>query len=55
MILQTEFHSIWTTPWPDEKELFLKFFVCENRKFPYEILTFFLDKLYQKFLFLDST
>ena len=33
------------TPWPDEKDLFLKFVFRENRKFPYEILTFFLGKL----------
>ena len=48
-ILDTEFGSIWTTPWPDEKDLFLKFVICEIRKFPYEILTFFLGKLYQNF------
>ena len=48
-ILHTEFGSIWTTPWPDEKDLFLKFVICEIRKFPYEKLTFFLGKLYQKF------
>ena len=51
-ILDTEFGSIWTTPWPDEKDLFLKFVICEIRKFPYEKLTFFLGELYQKlFLF----
>ena len=44
-ILDTEFGSIWTTPWPDEKDLFLKFVICEIRKFPYEILTSFLCKL----------
>ena len=44
-----QFGSLWTTPWPDEKDLFLKFVICEIRKFPYEILTFFLGKLYQKF------
>ena len=44
-ILHTEFGSIWTTPWPDEKDLFLKLFIRKNRKFPYEKLTFFLDKL----------
>ena len=36
---------IWTTPWPHEKDLFLKFVIREIRKFPYEKLTFFLDKL----------
>ena len=25
-ILDTQFGSIWTTPWPDEKDLFLKFY-----------------------------
>ena len=48
-ILDTKFGSLWTTPWPDEKDLFLKFVICEIRKFPYEKLTFFLGKLYQKF------
>ena len=48
-ILHTEFNLVWTTPWPDEKDLFSKFVICEIRKFPYEILTFFLGKLYQKF------
>ena len=44
-----QFGSLWTTPWPDEKDLFLKFVIREIRKFPYEKLTFFLGKLYQKF------
>ena len=48
-ILHTEFGMIWTTPWPDEKDLFLKFVIREIRKFPYENLIFFLDKLYQNF------
>ena len=47
-ILHTEFGLIWTTPLPDEKDLFLKFVIREIRKFPYEKLTFFLGKLYQK-------
>ena len=50
-ILDTEFGSIWTTPWPDERDLFLKLVICEIRKFTYENLTFFLGKLYQKFFF----
>ena len=33
------------TPWPDEKDLFLKFVIREIRKFPIEKLTFFLGKL----------
>ena len=48
-ILNTKFGSLWTTPWPFEKDLFLKFVICEIRKFPYEKLTFFRGKLYQKF------
>ena len=45
MILHTEFGLIWTTPWPDEKDLFLKFANREIRKFPNEKLTIFLVKL----------
>ena len=30
---------------PMKKDLFLKFVICEIRKFPYENLTFFRDKL----------
>ena len=48
-ILHTEFGLISTTPWSDERDLFLKFVICEIRKFPYEKLTFFRGKLYQKF------
>ena len=48
-ILDNKFGSLWTTPWPDQKDLFLKFVICEIRKFPYANLTFFLGKLYQKF------
>ena len=44
-----QFGSLWTTPWPDEKDLFLKFDIREIFKFPYENLTFFLGKLHQKF------
>ena len=40
------------SPWPGEGDLFLKLVIREIRKFPYENLTLFLDKLYQKlFLF----
>ena len=49
MILHAEFGLIWTTPWPDEKDLFLKFLFREIQKVPNEILTFFLSKLHQKF------
>ena len=48
-ILHTEFDLIWTTPWPDEKDSFLKLIIREIRKSPYEKITFFLGKLYQKF------
>ena len=34
---------------PMKKTFFLKFVICEIRKFPYEKLTFFLGKLSQKF------
>ena len=40
VILHTEFGLIWTTPWPDEKDLFLNFSNCEICKVPYENLTF---------------
>ena len=39
MILHTEFGLIWTTPWPDEKELFSKFSkfaIREICNIPYE-------------------
>ena len=49
MILHTDFGLIWTTPWPDEKDLFLKVDNRENRKFSYENPTFLLGQLYQKF------
>ena len=50
--LHTKFGLIWRTSWPDKKGLFLKFLFREIQKVPYEILTFFLVKLYQKlFLF----
>ena len=32
MILHTEFGLIWTTPWPDEKEFFLKFSKIPNSR-----------------------
>ena len=48
-ILHTMFGLIWTTSWLDKKDLFLKFLFREIQKVPYEKLTFFLGKLYQKF------
>ena len=51
MILHNEFGLIWTTPWSDEKDLFLKLVIREIRKFPYEILTFFPRQLIAKILF----
>ena len=54
-ILHTEFGLVWTTPWPDEKDLFLKLFIREIRKFPYEKLNFFLGKLYQKFFLVSHS
>ena len=48
-ILHTKFGLIWTTSWPNKIYLFLKFLFREIQKIPYEILTFFLGKLHQKF------
>ena len=43
MWIYTEFGLIWKHfPWPDEKDLFLKFEIREIRKFPYEKLIFFI-------------
>ena len=39
VILNTEFGLIWTTPWPDEEEVFQnsqKFAIREIRKIPYQ-------------------
>ena len=51
VILHAEFGLIWTTPWPDEKDLFLKFFFREIHKVPYEILSFFPRQAILKILF----
>ena len=51
VILNTEFGLIWTTPWPDEKGLFLKFLFREIQKVLYENPTFFLVNLNKKKLF----
>ena len=40
-ILHTEIVSVWITSWPFQKDLFLKLFFGNNRKFPYETLTFY--------------
>ena len=48
-ILHTKFGLIWTTSWPDKKDLFLKIIFREIQKVPYEILTFFLGQLHQQF------
>ena len=53
VILLAEFGLIWSTPWPDEKDLFLKFLFREIQKVRYEILTFFLGNLYQKVCFVS--
>ena len=50
-------YRVWlilTTSWSNKKGLFLKFVIREIRKFPYEKLTFFLGKLYQKFFLSQS-
>ena len=49
VILHNQFGLIWLSPWPDEKDLFLKLLIWNNSKFPYEKLIFFLGKLYQRF------
>ena len=51
-IIHTKFGLIWTTSWPDKKDLFLKLLIWKNRKFPYDKLIFFLGKLYKKFFLL---
>ena len=51
VILHTAFGLIWTTPLPDEKNLFLKFLFREIRKIPYENPIFFRGQLYQFFCF----
>ena len=48
--VHADFGLIWTTPWPDEKDVFLNFANREICKVPYENLTFFLGKLYRKTL-----
>ena len=53
-ILHTKFGLIWTASWPDKKDLFLKFFIWKNRKFPYEKLIFFLGTLYKNFFLLST-
>ena len=49
VILHTKFGLIWTTSWPDKKDLFLKLLIWKNRKFSYEKLIFFLGKIYKFF------
>ena len=50
-ILHTEFGLIWTTPWPDQKDLFLKLFIREIRNLSYEKLTFFPRRAITKIFF----
>ena len=52
MILHTEFGLIWTTPWPDEKDLFLKLAKIRNPRILQNSVwkpNFSLGKLYQKY------
>ena len=52
MILHTPFGLIWTTPWPDAKELFLKFSKIRHSRNSQNSVwkpNFFLGTLYQKF------
>ena len=41
VILHTEFGLIWATPWPDEKDLFLKFLFRALQKLRNEYQLFF--------------
>ena len=50
MILHSEFGLIWTTPWPDEKDLFLKISFSRNSKSTAWNPNFFPVKVYQLFL-----
>ena len=43
--LCAKFGPIWSSFWPYEKNLFLKFVIGKIRKFPYAKITFFLSKL----------
>ena len=52
VILNAVFGFIWSTPWPDKKDLFLKFLFREIQKFLYENPTFFLVKLNEKYFLL---
>ena len=54
VILNTEFGLIWTTPWPDEKQVFLKFSKIRNSRNSQNSVwktIFLLGKLYQQFFF----
>ena len=51
VILNTEFSLIWATPWPDAKQLFLKFSKIRNSRNSQNTVLkpiFFLGKLYQQ-------
>ena len=37
MILHTEFGSVWTAPWPDQTDIFLKNLIRDTQKDPNEI------------------
>ena len=49
MILNTEFGLIWATPWPNEKQLFLKCSKIRNSRNSVWKPIFFLGRLYQQF------
>ena len=48
MILNTEFGLIWATPWPNEKQLFLKCSKIRNSRNSVWKPIFFLGRLYQQ-------
>ena len=53
-ILHAEIGLVWITSWPFQKDLFLKLFFGNNRKFPYETLTFFYASHCEFFFVLTS-
>ena len=55
VILHIEFGLVWAAPWPEQRDLFLKFLNLETQKVPYEIrmkcLLFFARQAIPKILF----
>ena len=51
-ILDTKFGLIWTTSWPDKKDLFLKLLIWKKSQTTVQKTYFFLGKLYKKLFLL---